>query len=274
MSPSLPLYPISPAHAVAAPANPWLRERHHFFVRNLVQGFVRAKGRFDRLYQVFRTDGALAFAELAAWVGREGRKGPLWVLKDLGHQLWRQPGAEADSPASLLDWLLGSIFHEAMKLKENLYMVEVYGPKMDALVASAAGLLSPVECRELLHRTGLELDQQMDLLGRLFGRASYLLRALLPSLADNPLVIRFLLENREAVEALWGESLTAILADLFPAGIEQAYLIAADSYRRGHWYEEALGWYRGALAAAPECEEARRRLFELGSLVQPAIPAP
>lgn len=85
---------------------------------------------------------------LAEWLrqwtivlGTENNKGALWQLKDRCCQLW--PREDRSQPASgvRLDWLIGSLFHEAVKLKENLCLLNNYcATTMDCAPALAGGV--------------------------------------------------------------------------------------------------------------------------------------
>ena len=58
------------------------------------------------------------------------RSSPLFDLKERCHALFRYTDVEPfNEKERLFDLTVGSLFHESMKLKENLYQLEVYGPR-------------------------------------------------------------------------------------------------------------------------------------------------
>lgn len=250
--------------------NTWLLERRDLYVKDTVKEFIRAHSFFGNLYHTFLSTRKISFEDLEVWVGSETIKGGLWRLKDKCHHLWRQPDPDADINATLLDWVIGSIFHEAMKLKENIYMVQYYGPQVERMNGNQVPETNRrfwQECQQFIKKTDNDVMSQMEGLGFLFGRGSYILRAMMPGQAHNALLVRFLVENAEAVEHLWGERLEDLLGEMFPRGAEYAYCAAAGSYLAGHWQEEALAAYGKALAVNGGCEEARRQTLVLKAIV-------
>ena len=127
--------------------NRWFAKRRDFFVRKVIDEFFQLNQSFKAIYQLYTrcpTPQSWACSDLMdeqgievrekIWAnltdmgGTENSKGPLWRLKDSCHLVWPEGEAEQDASGSLVDWLIGSIFHEAMKLKENIYLLNRYGP--------------------------------------------------------------------------------------------------------------------------------------------------
>lgn len=253
--------------------NRWFIRRRDFFVTDMVKGFYRTAGGFLKIYQDYLATGAVPFDEIDRLVGSESRKGCLWILKDDCHRLWRNGEAAFDLNGSLLDWIIGSIFHEAMKLKENIYLFEFYAPLAQDLQGGwqqQARQFCGIECGHFMERISQEVDRQMENLGFMFGRAIYLLRIMLPSQAHNRLLLRYLLEHGDVVRELWSESLDEIFADMFAGSPETGYCLAAASYFEGNWYEKALGAYREALRINNQCGEAVRRTSQLQAILNKA----
>lgn len=251
--------------------NHWFEERRHLFLKNMFKGFCETHGRFLAIYQAYAAGAGVPFADLDALVGTESNRGHLWLLKDRCHQLWRDSDPGRDLSGSLFDWVIGSIFHEAMKLKENSYMLQYYGPLAEAMQARSAGQsvrFCGDECQRFLTRTREEIGHQMESLGFMFTRALLILRAVVLGQTENALLVRHLVENPGVVEQLWHEPLACLLADMFPAGADQAYCVAARSYLAGDWHREAQAAYRQALAVNPACEEAHRHIHQLEGLLR------
>jgi len=206
----------------------WFSRRRDYFFREAICGVLHLATWFQEIYFQYHStltqqavpgkampesdpgrDPKTALAELFrhcdAMVGTELSNGPLWQLKDLCHRIW--PHAVPGQPAHgvLFDWLIGSLFHECMKLKENLYLLHAYGTRtatVDTLVEqiemarqgeSADAPLDDI--RVLLGQITDDTARQLDKVGILFGEASYLLRLMLPDLARNGLVVRLLAEE-------------------------------------------------------------------------------
>ena len=100
--------------APSSKKNNWFEVRRALFVRSMVKEFYGTVRAFRDFYGKFSTTGQASFGDIDRLVGKESHKGALWNLKDQCHKLWRQrhPGSEVQG--CLLDWLMGSIFHEAM----------------------------------------------------------------------------------------------------------------------------------------------------------------
>ncbi len=214
---------------------------------------------------------------LAEMVGTERDTGPLWQLKDLCHRIWPQQLQELHGHGVLVDWLIGSLFHEAMKLKENLYLLGTYGPSAAALGGVARPglgcddkppLSRMADLDTLVERTAATVAGQLERIGFLFGQVNYILRLMIPDLAVNPLVIRLLAEREQEVVDLWGESLEELFAEVLGRRAADGFCLAGASYLDGHWRRQALAMYRRALALTPDCDEAIVRIAHIEAVLR------
>jgi len=292
---------VSRPENFAGTRNRWFEKRRDFFVRQLVDDFFELIRSFQATYLLYlesrdpltwsctdlmddqsfdqRTD---IWDSLAALVGTENQKGPLWKLKDLCHQVWPESDQDQDVSGSLLDWLVGSIFHETMKLKENIYLLNRYGPAACRLkdrpldlvpsfrrgVPSVPRMENIVDVRGLISRAATDAVRQMEQISFLFCHASFILRVMMPALAGNSLVVRLLIEQEETVGMLWGEELEEIFADMFYGDSAEGFCTAGRSYLSGHWFARALRMYQRALAIDSTCDEAITRMVQLQAVVR------
>ncbi|MDA8165247.1 MAG: hypothetical protein M0017_09505 [Desulfobacteraceae bacterium] len=252
--------------------NQWRAEKRSLWVRELLKEFHETASRFQAVYGRYTENGLVAFEDIDRLVGSEGSKGDLWRLKDSCHRLWREVDPREEMNGCLVDWMMGSLFHEAMKLKENAYIYQFYRPLAEKMAGGPRKkggelLICGMECERFMRRTVREIRRQMENLGVMFGRATYLLRLMMPEQAHNAILLRYLIENETVVLQLWGESLTGLLGDLFDGAPEQGYCAAARSYLVDRWLARAEAAYRQALAIDPACEEARRQVLQLKPLV-------
>ena len=255
----------------------WFSTRRDHFVRQAIDDFFHLASWFTDLYAGWRGCVVVGEAtgigtsdqlqtELAAMVGTEQDNGPLWQLKDLCHRIWPQERRREEAQGALVDWLIGSLFHEAMKLKENLYLLAAYTPAAATLGgwvgAEGEGdrplstIARMVDLHAMAERLAGDVAGQMERIGGLFGQASCLLRMMMPELAANPLVLRLLMEMEEVVADLWGEPLEALMSDTFAGRPATGFCRAGSSYLRGQWYRQALAAYRRALDCDRGCDEA------------------
>mgnify|MGYP001167480901 CR=1 FL=1 len=247
------------------PANRWFEQRRDFHMRTFYSRVARTYEDFVELYQGQISKGTISFDALARLVGNESRKGPLWQLKDHCHHLFRE---SANPTGRHLDRVIGSIFHEAMKLKENIYLYRFYGPAAEELSRSTAPLLHGGLSREKFRRKILkEAGHELDNLALLFCRVNFLLRLLLPDQSQNVLLLRLLIEEKRLGRLLWGESVTEIFSELFPDQAEHGYLAAAKSYFDAQWLHDSLAAYEKALQLNSSLAEARRRTFLIRTMI-------
>jgi hypothetical protein len=267
----------------------WFDRQRDFFIRKVVADFFALTYTFEAMYHAYCTCRAEEAEEgcyllnghsgphpprcriwdgLTKMVGSEVEKGPLWLLKDLCQQLWPEGRPEEDLDDSLLDWLIGSIFHEAMKLKEDVYILNSYGSASLRSNTSLSKLTRIMDRKGVIRRVAVDVMEQMEQLAFLFGQASNVLRTMLPGLTENILLIRFLVEQEDVIHELWGESLLALFQDMFPGQPGQGFCAAGESYMQGHWYTRALVMYRRALEIEQGCGEAAKKILALEALIQ------
>ncbi|MDX9833641.1 MAG: hypothetical protein RBT36_00315 [Desulfobulbus sp.] len=258
-------------------AGGWFTGRRDYFVRQALGEFFHLASRFFELYATWRNrpvddepaggDTSARLQErLAAMVGTERDNGPLWQLKDLCHRIWPQERRAEHVRGALVDWLIGSLFHEAMKLKEDLHLLAAYRPAGVALGGFADSDKKPnrsdeaiarmVDLRAMIGRIAGDVDGQMERIGGLLAQTNFLLRMMLPELAANPQVLRLLMEMEEVVVELWGESLEDLFADTFAGRPAVGFCLVGSSYLRGQWYGQALTAYRRARSCDRQCDEA------------------
>lgn len=275
----------------------WFSSRREYFIRQALSDTLSLISWFQRVYGLYR-DGFLhgnavgksEFADesrsvqiellrqLTVTVGTESDKGPLWQLKDLCHQVWPRTEQGQLLQGMIFDWLIGSLFHECVKLKENLYLLANYGRhsalsppvqnSLDGLLGQPYGE-DPVEkTRMLMGQVMGEVTRQMERVGFLFGQSSYLLRRILPDLMDNRLVVRLLVEQERLVREIWGESLEELLAAVSGGNAESGLCAAAEAYYGGQWYSDALLLYKRALRCDSRCQEALIRSAQITALFE------
>jgi hypothetical protein len=261
----------------------WFAGRRNHCIRQVLDDSLQLVQWFRRLQQrsqeACRQDcaknGAISMdpETLAEWLrqwtivlGTESNKGALWQLQDRCRQLW--PSEAPSGPGVRLDWLIGSLFHEAVKLKENLCLLNNYcAAATDCSLASVGrGVRNSVG---QVHDLGFFIDdvvgyvaQQTKRVGMLLDQVSSAVRTMLPDLLGNPLVMRLLAERESLLAELWGASLQSIFSEAF-VGAAAGFCLAGESYLRGQRFCQALAMYERALGCDPQCNEARIRAAHL-----------
>ncbi len=281
----------------------WFEQRRDFFIRQFFADFFILTYSFQELYQAYcdcrgsgseigggccllSEEGHAAHCkileQLNVMVGAEMEKGPIWHLKELCHRVWPEEDREGNLEGSLVDWFMGSIFHEAMRLREDVYILNSYDAAafkkteseavrngcFDRWKIFASPLSRIMDKKELIKRISFDVRRQMEQLAFLFGQTHNILRTTLSDFSENILLVRFFVEQEDQVQDLWGEELVSVFDDMFSGAPEQGFCAAGRSYMSGQWYTRALLMYRRALELECGCGEAMEKAHELEMLIQ------
>ena len=281
----------------SASGNGWFDGRKDHFVRQVIDGFFYLSDTFHAVYSAYLECLALSgnhdtefhclpacnaweelLAHLSAMVGTENCNGPLWKLKDLCHQIWPQEQREQQVNGVLFDWLIGSLFHKAMKLKEDLYLLNNYGQTalaFDGVVdrrgahrAQVQTLSRMIDAPSLFKRISADVVRQVERLAFTFGKVNFHLRIMLPDLMENVLVVRLLAEREDKIVELWGESLESLLEDVFFGQASAGFCLAGASYLRGQWFRHALAMYRRAMSSDQYNDEAIVKIAQIEAILK------
>ena len=184
--------------------------------------------------------GALAFEEVGELVGDDERS-VLFRLKERCHVLFRGERADGEiGPTALFDLAVGSLFHEAMKFRENFYQRSAYGPKVRALrravVHDASGLLSEFE--KLIDAAGVRIDESLQELDTLLGQTTAQFRILLAAHAEEGSVARVVAARSGELAEAFGTSSEALLEQLY-GGAASAWSHAGRSFLSSGFFSEA-----------------------------------
>ena len=181
----------------------------------------------------------LSFSRMEEFVDDRG-KSSLYRLKQMCHELFRNVD-EATYREKFYDITVGYIFHEAMKLRENVYQLEYYKPQYTTLVNSEE--LTPLEKR-VIHEFDLLIHKAEKRLRVGLQEVKGLLRDLVAQLKDllklyrnNYLLPRFILENEKALVKIYGKKgFTELLTDMYEYGRSTLIYKAAISYLESEYY--------------------------------------
>ena len=217
---------------------------------HIVRDFLEAHERMQDLFTRHR-EGRLRFEDLLGLVGDDDRS-VLFRLKERCHAAFRN-SREASGLTlqreALFDLAVGSLFHEAMKLRENFYQREVYGPRVRALRSRAHGEAPELfeEFGRLLDGVSARLEEGLRESEGLLARTVEQLRLLLAVHRADGAVARFLVENAGSVEAAFEMSLDALLADAYGSRSD-ALALAGTSYLDSGYYASAISALEQATA--------------------------
>jgi hypothetical protein len=186
-------------------------------ILEILRDFVEVDRLVRGLARRHRAQG-LRFPELAALI-RDDESSVLFRLKERTHAVFRGPGGVMRGSThreALFDLAVGSLFHEAMKLRENLYQREVYGPRVRELHSEAGEESKALfdEFEKMLGAVDQRLDEGVRELETLARQTADQLRLLIAELNDDG-AVRFVIEQPDEVEAVFGLPLDALLEEMY-----------------------------------------------------------
>lgn len=241
----------------------WLESRRDVFLRDLVQDFIEAKLYLDALRKEHNATDTLPYNLLNSWIGSETNKGALWNLKDQCHNLFRNSGTKSNLYEHLFDWTIGSIFHEAIKLKEDSYQMETYKPLLEHERYQHNAILARIvkDYFDVIENARKNLAEEIERIHHLFSKALLHLIEILPLHRDNTLLVRFLLDNtkRLSVEVFGKKTFNQIVHAMFPEGMAAAYLFVAEKCIQNGRYRDAIRYLKKAL----RLDATNQKAFEL-----------
>jgi hypothetical protein len=191
--------------------------------------------------------GELSFSRMEEFVDDRG-KSCLYRLKQMSHELFRNTEG-ATYREKFYDMTVGYIFHEAMKLRENVYQLEYYKPQYGTLVASDE--LTALE-KKVIHEFDILILRASKHLKEGLQEVKMLLKDLVVQLKDllklyraNYLLPRFILENEKALVKIYHKKgFSELLNEMYEHGRSTLIYRAAQSYLDSEYYGCARNLFR------------------------------
>ena len=240
-------------------------DKKNWIILEMVRDYLYSHVRFQSIYEKYRAE-TLSFDDIEEFVTDKDPTLPLFNLKESCHMLFRYQGEEQSSDEEkLLDLAIGSIFHEAMKLRENLYQLKVYKPRylqiQNSRQASDYEKTLLQEFMKIGAKTEKRLAESMMEIKRLFQDTLEQLAHLLPRYKDNAVLIKFLLHNKELLQQAFGRRRgLKIIADMFPGGLGEAYDVEGRSFLSSEHYDLAAEFFGQAQKYKPQ-DQALKCLY-------------
>ena len=208
---------------------------------DILREFLTAHEQLDQLAEKYKRD-ELAFSDLQEFVG-DSDNSVLFRLKEKCHSLFRPEagGSKVARPReALFDLAIGSLFHEAMKFREDFYQREVYGPRVRSLRAEAGAEADGLfyEFERILSAVSARLEKGLAETQSLMAQSWDQLRVLLSEQGAEGFVTRFLIERGETIGQLGPPGLEEVLAAIH-GDAASGYVIAGKSYLASGHYEAA-----------------------------------
>ncbi len=234
------------------------RQKHPMRDRNLleiIRGLLHSQIAFQGIFKKYK-EGRLRFSDIQSWVDDKGQS-PLYNLKEHSHSLFRNRGKESFRKKEwLLDLVIGSIFHEAMKLRENIYQLEFYRPRYlnykRHIGKSAYERDYSQQFERIISKAGQSVLLGIMEIRSLFHDAAEQLIDLFKEKSRNPYLVRFLLEHQSLLEEVYGSQKGQEVFNLiFEGGLQEAYDRAGRSYLLSGHYDLASNFFSKALKLGP-----------------------
>lgn len=223
---------------------------------DIARDFLSAHDLLGELFESHRAH-SLRFKQVQR-LASDNDDSVLFRLKERCHGLFRDPHDPRMRRRTLLDLAVGSLFHEAMKVRENLYQLEVYGPKVRELSRDLQGESSElfVEFERILDAAEERLAEAVEESRALLEQTRNQLLRVLSDHDEKGLIARFFFEHAEQAERVFERPLSALLAELHGDPAEGT-LRAAMSYLESARYAEAVTAFDDALSLRGEWPRAR-----------------
>ncbi len=200
----------------------------------IIKGFLQSVILFRSLYDNQKSK-KLTFDDVQMLIDDKGDS-VLFNLKNNCHNLFRDDRVQKSTEKEkLFDLAIGSIFHEAMKFREDFYQLEVYGPRYNELEKkpekAAYEIQFVIQFIKIIARAKQRLLEELEETKVLFEDTMNQMKDLLPEYSKNGLVVRFLLENESLVNRAYGENgIRDLCKSMFKRGYMDALCVAARSY--------------------------------------------
>ena len=239
-------------------------ERKNYKIRDrnilgMVQGLLLSEIAFQEIFKRYR-EGRLCFSDISNWVDDRGQS-PLYNLKEQCHSIFRNKGKKSVHKNEwLLDLVIGSIFHEAMKLRENIYQLDIYRPKYFQYKSNVGKTAYERGYLQQFERIISKAEQGV-LLGMaetrsLFHDAMEQLLDFFKENVKNPYLVRFLLEHQALLRKVYGsKKAKEVFKSMFEKGLYDAYSLAGRSYLDSEHYDLSSLYFSKALQLGPSDNE-------------------
>jgi hypothetical protein len=219
----------------------------------MLRNFCLSCRALEGQFRSFDREGSVAFTILRDLIGQEMDKGLLWRMKDTAHHVFRND-PETPLTGQFLDWGLGYIFHETIKLKEDSYQALTYAPWFLALRGRELPEAERVVVEELfqvLRQTEESMRREIDRIRFIISQSRRLLPIYLARHSENALLARYLFSQNALVREVFGQDYEHLVGTIYGEHPERMYILAAQSLRLGGWVDDAALAVQAALGINP-----------------------
>jgi len=219
----------------------WIQAKHPEFVRDLFKFFCQSCEVLEQQFSSFDEDGTVSFETLKEIVGTEMDKGLLWRMKDTAHHVFRND-PHSQLGGQFLDWAIGYIFHETIKLKEDAYQKQNYAPwfhKLNEENLQQSEKDITTQLFQVLNQTEESMRREIDRIRFIMAKCRQLLPYYLHRYSDNELLARYIFSQNKLVMSVFAEDYDSLIHAIYQTKPERMYALASQSLRMGGWMDEA-----------------------------------
>lgn len=236
----------------------WIRSKYKDFARDVMRDFCLAATALEEQFRRFDESEEIGFEAIKDLTGEEMNKGLLWRLKDTAHHVFRND-PEDSLIGRFLDWGLGYIFHETIKLKEDAYQQQSYAPWFRALQNQDLPDMEKdfaVELMQVLSQTRESIQREIRRIRFILRQCRGMLPIYYGRHRSNALLARFLFDKNDLVRKVFKDEYEAFIQGIYGEEPELLYILAAQSLKQGGWMKDAERAEEEALRINPNCRKA------------------
>ncbi|MFI3271727.1 MAG: hypothetical protein R3Y11_06455 [Pseudomonadota bacterium] len=249
----------------------WVEAHEAEFIRDVLRDYCLVCAELNAQFARFAKSQTISFPVMRDLLGTAMNKGLLWRLKDTAHHLFRHVPTqhihdqkilqcEEDDPlAYMLDWSIGYVFHECIKLKEDAYQHQHYAPQYKALHK----MLLHESLQAVVEPLSMTLDETCESMDREIKRIRYILASSRKLLCfylirhkENTLLARLIHDNNSLVQDVFAEEFETLVNALYGTKPQRLQTYAALALMDGGRHQEALDAVTKALSISNNCAEA------------------
>jgi len=213
-------------------------------------------GKARECKSLFREE-QLFFATIEDFVDDRG-KSCLFRLKEMCHDIFRNSN-EASYKEKLYDITVGYTFHEAMKLRENLYQLEYYRPQCDMALEDLSDQEKKIvgEIGGLVKKAKTRLKEGFKEVAGLADELIRQLKDLIILYKENYLLPRFLYEYEKTLVKIYGrKGFEEILRMAYADGKSLLVFKTANSYLESDYFDTARKLFKRIIRMDSSNDEA------------------
>jgi len=245
------------------PKTSWRNSRRIQFIK----GIYQAKSVLESLFDVFERTGRISHSYIDRLLERHLR-----VLKDLSHVLYRvvDEGDIDRKQQRLFDKILGELWHELAKARDNARLLEAY--ETEDLFGNSNSMRGLRQLdRQVIAAARRDLPVQIRRARRLLARLIPLFEEILPLYKSNETFVRTLYFARDFFDKMLDcPSTEYFFGIMFPGGVGEGYEYLGESLERSQHLDQARELYEEAVEHLsvrqpndPRLEKFRRRITDL-----------